>query len=73
LLLIKEYHPTVVCFIGKGTYQLFTQKPHCQYGWQSSIGQSKIFVMHSPIHGFASIRIKELKEVAKVSKYKSKK
>lgn len=64
---IKYYHPTVVCFIGKGTYQLFAQTSHCQYGWQSTIGSSKIFIMHSPIHGLASIRINELKEIGKAA------
>ncbi len=65
---IENYHTPVVCFIGKGSYQLFTQTSHCEYGWQDDIGLSKVFVMHSPIHGFASIRIGELKEVARVSK-----
>lgn len=62
--IIEYYHPLVVCFVGKGTYQLFTQTSHCKYGWQKAIGSSKVFVMHSPIHGFASIRIKELKEIS---------
>lgn len=65
IIAIKDYRPLVVCFVGKGTYQLFSQLPHGHYGWQPTIGSSKIFVMHSPIHGFASIRIHELKEVAK--------
>jgi TDG/mug DNA glycosylase family protein len=65
---IKYYRPSVVCFVGKGTYQLFTQTSHCEYGWQAPIDASKIFVMHSPIHGLASIRIEELKEVAKAAK-----
>ncbi len=70
LALIHKYHPPVVCFIGKGTYQLFTQTSHDTYGWQPSIDHSKIFVMHSPIHGFSSIRVNELKKVAKMSKLK---
>lgn len=60
---ILRYQPPVVCFISKKSYQLFTGSPHCIYGWHPDIGKSKVFVMHSPIHGFASIRIKELKEV----------
>lgn len=64
---IKKYHIPVICFIGKGTYQLFIQASHCKYGWQPNIGLSKIFVMHSPLHGLASIRINELKKVAKAS------
>lgn len=65
--LINKYHPPVVCFIGKGTYQLFTQTSHVKYGWQQPIGTSKIFVMHSPLHGLATIRINELRKVAKMS------
>lgn len=67
MMLIKKYHPPIVCFIGKGTYQLFTQTAHDAYGWQQPIGTSKIFVMHSPIHGLSSVRISELKNVAKMS------
>ena len=66
--IIKYYRMPVVCFIGKGTYQLFTQTLHCEYGWQPNIGSSKVFVMHSPIHGFANIRVGELKKIAKASK-----
>jgi TDG/mug DNA glycosylase family protein len=61
---IYTYRPAVVCFVGKGTYQLFAQKKQCRYGWQPPIGASKIFVMHSPIRGFARIRINELKRIA---------
>jgi len=64
---IKRYHPVVVCFIGKRTYQLFIQESACTYGWQPDIGSSKIFVMHTPLHGLASVRVKELKEVGKVA------
>lgn len=64
---LKRYHTPVVCFIGKITYQLFAQISHCEYGWQAPIGSSQVFVMHSPLRGFAHIRIKELKEVAKAS------
>jgi TDG/mug DNA glycosylase family protein len=60
---IRHYSPKVVCFVGKGTYQLFSQTRHCDYGWQKPIEQSKAFVMHTPIHGFAHIRVKELKEI----------
>lgn len=64
---IKKYKPKVVCFIGKGTYQLFSQQYQCHYGWQSSIGLSKVYVMHSPLHGLAQVRISELKEVSKAA------
>lgn len=61
---IKKYHPKVVCFIGKGTYQLFSRSKKFHFGWQPDIYGSKIYVMHSPIHGLARVRIKELQEVA---------
>ena len=32
---IKRYRIPVVCFVGKGTYQLFAQMSHCEYGWQT--------------------------------------
>jgi len=64
---IKYYRPSVVCFIGKGTYQLFTQDSDCKYGWQPVIDSSKVFVMHSPIHGYANIRINELKEIGQAA------
>lgn len=67
LATIKKYKPTVVCFIGKATFKLFKQISDCEYGWQASIDSSKIFVMHYPLHGLASERIKELKIVAKKS------
>ncbi len=66
--LINQYHPKVVTFVGKGTYQLFSQTTHCKYGWQPTIGSSKIFVMHSPLHGLARVRINELKKIAKAAK-----
>jgi TDG/mug DNA glycosylase family protein len=62
---IRRYDPFVVCFVGKGTYQLFTQRSRCDYGWQNSLYQSLVFVMHSPLHGPAHIRIKELQEVGR--------
>lgn len=64
---IKQYRPSVVCFIGKGTYELFSGKKNQSYGWQEDIGASRIFVMHSPIHGARSIRIKELRLVGKAA------
>lgn len=65
LAAIQRYHPTVVCFVGKGTYKLFKQISDCTYGWQEPINGSKVFVMHSPLHGRAVVRINELKEVGK--------
>lgn len=60
---IKKYHPLVVCFIGKMTYNLYSGSSKFSYGWQPDIALSKVYVMHSPNHGFARTRIKELKEI----------
>ena len=68
LAIIKRYRPIIVTFVGKGTYQLFSQTSHCNYGWQPNIESSKIFVMHSPLHGLARIRINEFKKVGKAAK-----
>lgn len=64
---IKKYKPLVVCFIGKRTYQLFIQKSRCHYGWQGSIYSTKVYVMHTPLHGLAEVRVNELKKVGKAA------
>lgn len=64
---IKRYKPLIVCFVGKRTYQLFIQKSHCTYGWQATIDSSKIYVMHTPLHGPAQVRINELKKIGKAA------
>lgn len=61
---IDVYHPTVVCFIGKATYQLFIGHKTCEHGWQKDIASSHIYVMHTPLRGAAAIRIEELQELA---------
>jgi double-stranded uracil-DNA glycosylase len=66
LAAIHKYQPEVVCFIGKITYQLFSGLRDVSFGWQPDIASSKIYVMHSPHRGAASVRIKELKEVVRV-------
>jgi TDG/mug DNA glycosylase family protein len=66
--LVKIIHtttPQVVCFIGKNTYARFKGSNQCEFGWQKKIGQSKVFLMHFPIRGAASIRLQELKEIKK--------
>ena len=62
---IKKYEPRVVCFVGKITYSLFVGLSNVIYGWQPDIEKSKIYVMHAPHHGLASLRIKDLKEIIK--------
>jgi TDG/mug DNA glycosylase family protein len=61
----KNEKPAVMCFVGKVTYQKFSVLKECSFGWQDDIFSSKVFVMHFPLHGRASVRIRELKQVAK--------
>jgi double-stranded uracil-DNA glycosylase len=64
---IERYKPLVVCFVGKVTYDRFIGSSKISYGWQSDIGVSKVYVMHAPHRGLASVRIKELKEINRVA------
>lgn len=64
---IKKYKPKIVCFVGKINYRFFSGSFPVTYGWQQNIAQSKIYVSHPPHRGFASIRIKEFKEVYKAA------
>jgi double-stranded uracil-DNA glycosylase len=64
---IKKYKPRVVCFIAKITYSLFANSSAASFGWQDDIADSKIYVAHAPHRGFASVRIKEFKEVYKAA------
>lgn len=63
LCIIQEQRPTVVCFVGKITYQKFYGMQKVEYGWQSTIEESEIYVMHTPLRGKAEVRVVELKEV----------
>lgn len=65
--ILKNHQPPVVCFIGKVTYQKFTAMKDVSFGWQSYLYNSKIYIMHSPLRGEASIRIDDLKTVASVA------
>jgi TDG/mug DNA glycosylase family protein len=65
--IIKAQKPKVVCFIGKVSYEKYIGSKDFTFGWQDDIYQSKVFVMHFPLRGEASVRIRELKEVAKAS------
>lgn len=62
--IIKAEVPKVVCFIGKTTYEKDVRSKGFSFGWQESIGESKVFVMHFPLRGEAIIRIRELREIA---------
>lgn len=63
LHVIKRYNPKIVCFIGILNYRLFSNNSDASFGWQPDIGSSKIFVAHAPLHGLASVRIKEFRKV----------
>lgn len=62
-LIIKKEKPKVLCFVGKISYEKFTGLKKFVFGWQDKIFSSKVFVMHFPLHGKASIRIRELKKI----------
>lgn len=59
--IIRSDKPPIICFVGKITYAKFADKKYFSYGWQENIGDSRIFVMHSPLRGKSLVRIKELK------------
>ena len=63
LRIILTYRPKVVCFIGKIAFNTFYNNRKCDWGWQTEIGTSRVYLMHFPIRGPAAIRVKELTEV----------
>ena len=69
----KVYHiintetPKVVCFIGKVTYGKYTGSKDFSFGWQNPISKSKVFVMHFPLRGEASVRVAELKIISQAA------
>jgi len=66
--IIKTQKPQIVCFIGKITYEKYIGSKGFSFGWQNDIGRSRVFVMHFPLRGEASVRIHELKEIKKALK-----
>ena len=64
---IRTHKPTVVCFIGKVTFNKFHGSRACDYGWQKNIENARVYLMHFPIRGPASIRVRELREVRRAS------
>jgi TDG/mug DNA glycosylase family protein len=60
---IKRYKPKVVCFIGKTTYAKFIGHTNFDFGWQKDLFYSKVYVMHFPIRGMASVRVQELQRI----------
>jgi TDG/mug DNA glycosylase family protein len=65
--IIAAKKPGVVCFVGKITYMKFLGSKAASFGWQRQIGDSRIFVMHAPLRGKASIRVRELRKAARAA------
>jgi len=64
---IRTCKPKVVCFIGKIALNKFQGSRACDYGWQKDIENARVYLMHFPIRGPASIRVNELKELKRAS------
>lgn len=71
LKIIRTREPKVVCFIGKVTFNKFHGSRDCDFGWQKKIENTRVYLMHFPIRGLASIRVKELKEIMWVAESNS--
>jgi TDG/mug DNA glycosylase family protein len=65
---ISREAPRVVCFVGKAVYEMFTERKKVTFGWQEKIGLSSVFVMHFPLRGKATVRVRELREVDRAAK-----
>jgi double-stranded uracil-DNA glycosylase len=68
LRIIRNYKPKVVCFIGKIAFTTFYRSRKCDWGWQTKIDGTPVYLMHFPIRGPASVREKELKELKRITK-----
>ncbi len=71
LHIVEEYKPKVVCFIGKITYEKFLNSKNFDFGWQHDLYDSKVYVMHFPLRGKASIRVKDLKNLIRTQSINS--
>jgi TDG/mug DNA glycosylase family protein len=67
LRVMRVCKPKIVCFIGKIAFNTFRGSRTCDWGWQTEIAGTKIYVMHFPIRGLASVRVNELIEVMRAS------
>ena len=65
--LIRTRRPKVVCFIGKVTFNKFHGSRQCDFGWQEKIEGAQVYLMHFPIRGQASIRVKDLRKVKRAA------
>jgi double-stranded uracil-DNA glycosylase len=68
LRIIRRYKPRAVCFIGKIAFNTFYNSRKCDWGWQTAIENVPVYLMHFPIRGPASVRVRELKELQRVSR-----
>ena len=65
--IIQCERPRVVCFVGRATYEKYVGRNDFSFGWQDQSGWSRLFVMHTPLHGRAAVRIRELRAVQRVA------
>lgn len=59
--IIKTYRPMVICFVGKITYERFSGSKNFDFGWNGELCGSRIYVMHFPLRGKASVRVEEIR------------
>jgi double-stranded uracil-DNA glycosylase len=67
LRIIRTHRPKVVCFIGKIAFNTFYGSRKCDWGWQPEIGDARVYLMHFPIRGPASVRVRQLRQVKRAS------
>ena len=66
--ILSTQRPKVACFIGKIAFAKYIGSGEVRFGWQESIGRTKVFVMHFPLRGEAAVRVRELREVMKAAR-----
>ncbi len=67
LRIIRRCRPRVVCFIGKIALNTFRSSRKCDWGWQTEIEDTRVYLMHFPIRGPASVRVKELRKMKRAT------
>jgi double-stranded uracil-DNA glycosylase len=61
--IIQREQSKVVYFIGKVAYENYVGHQDFSFGWRDRTGAPKVFVMHFPLRGRASVRVRELRTV----------
>ena len=56
---IWRCQPRVVCFIGKIALTTFGGRAQNDWGWQKEIEGTRVYLMHFPIRGPATVRVRE--------------